>query len=81
MGVFIFLSVSDFTGAEVKSKGFNVLMVGDTSVGKSSFMKRAQSGKFSLDLPASVGKTLIFTHLYSCIYAEIDRIMLHKYIL
>uniref|UniRef100_A0AAQ6IRN6 Transforming acidic coiled-coil-containing protein C-terminal domain-containing protein n=1 Tax=Anabas testudineus TaxID=64144 RepID=A0AAQ6IRN6_ANATE len=47
--------VGDSTGADVKSNGYNVLMVGDTSVGKTSFMKRAQSGKFSLDLPASVG--------------------------
>ncbi|XP_034537696.1 ras-related protein Rab-44 isoform X2 [Notolabrus celidotus] len=34
---------------------YNVVMVGDSSVGKTSYMKRAQSGKFSLDLPASVG--------------------------
>ncbi|XP_029356973.1 uncharacterized protein rab44 isoform X3 [Echeneis naucrates] len=42
-------------GAHASSKTYNVLMVGDSSVGKTSFMKRAQSGKFSLDLPASVG--------------------------
>ncbi|KAM9361890.1 uncharacterized protein rab44 [Symphorus nematophorus] len=42
-------------GAALKSKSYNVMMVGDSSVGKTSFMKRAQSGKFSLDLPASVG--------------------------
>ncbi|KAM8916519.1 uncharacterized protein rab44 [Spinachia spinachia] len=40
---------------DLKSNAYNVMMVGDSSVGKSSFMKRAQSGKFSLDLPASVG--------------------------
>ncbi|KAK5872534.1 hypothetical protein PBY51_013224 [Eleginops maclovinus] len=41
--------------ADLKSNAYNVMMVGDSSVGKTSFMKRAQSGKFSLDLPASVG--------------------------
>uniref|UniRef100_A0A3Q4HH21 RAB44, member RAS oncogene family n=1 Tax=Neolamprologus brichardi TaxID=32507 RepID=A0A3Q4HH21_NEOBR len=34
---------------------YNVVMIGDSSVGKTSFMKRAQSGKFSLDIPASIG--------------------------
>lgn len=81
MYVFIFLSVGDSTGADVKSNGYNVLMVGDTSVGKTSFMKRAQSGKFSLDLPASVGKIPIFTQCKFYKYAEIDRWMLHKYVL
>ncbi|XP_063324248.1 titin-like [Pelmatolapia mariae] len=38
-----------------KSKRYNVVMIGDSSVGKTSFMKRAQSGKFSLDIPASIG--------------------------
>ncbi|KAM7006452.1 uncharacterized protein rab44 [Tautogolabrus adspersus] len=38
-----------------RSKFYNVVMVGDSSVGKTSFMKRAQSGKFSLEIPASVG--------------------------
>ncbi|XP_026162165.1 uncharacterized protein rab44 isoform X3 [Mastacembelus armatus] len=42
-------------GADVKSTRYNVLMVGDASVGKTSFMKRAQNGKFSLDIPSSVG--------------------------
>ena len=42
--------------ADHKANAYNVMMVGDSSVGKTSFMKRAQSGKFSLDLPASVGK-------------------------
>ncbi|XP_032362765.1 uncharacterized protein rab44 isoform X3 [Etheostoma spectabile] len=41
--------------ANLQSNTYNVIMVGDSSVGKTSFMKRAQSGKFSLDLPASVG--------------------------
>ncbi|XP_018541254.1 uncharacterized protein rab44 isoform X2 [Lates calcarifer] len=49
------VSLGDLTGANARSKGYNVLMVGDSSVGKTSFMKRAQSGKFSLDIPASVG--------------------------
>ncbi|KAK2915124.1 hypothetical protein Q8A73_005718 [Channa argus] len=47
--------VGESTGAAVGLKSFNVMMVGDTSVGKTSFMKRAHSGKFSFDLPASVG--------------------------
>uniref|UniRef100_A0A1A7XUR3 RAB44, member RAS oncogene family n=1 Tax=Iconisemion striatum TaxID=60296 RepID=A0A1A7XUR3_9TELE len=37
------------------SDSYNVVMIGDSCVGKTSFMKRAQSGKFSLDIPASVG--------------------------
>ncbi|MEQ2260211.1 hypothetical protein XENORESO_008814 [Xenotaenia resolanae] len=38
-----------------KSDCYNVVMIGESCVGKTSFMKRAQSGKFSLELPASVG--------------------------
>uniref|UniRef100_A0A3Q3E2F4 Ras-related protein Rab-37-like n=1 Tax=Labrus bergylta TaxID=56723 RepID=A0A3Q3E2F4_9LABR len=38
-----------------RSNSYNVVMVGDSSVGKTSFMKRAQSGKFSLEIPASIG--------------------------
>uniref|UniRef100_A0A8D3CQ67 Uncharacterized protein n=1 Tax=Scophthalmus maximus TaxID=52904 RepID=A0A8D3CQ67_SCOMX len=49
------ISLGDSRGADVRSKSFNVLLVGNSSVGKTSFMKRAQSGKFSLDLAASVG--------------------------
>lgn len=41
--------------ADLRSNAYNVMMIGDSSVGKTSFIKRAQSGKFSLDLPASVG--------------------------
>lgn len=37
-----------------------MVLVGESSVGKSSFMKRALSGKFALDIPASVGKAVIF---------------------
>ncbi|XP_041836303.1 uncharacterized protein rab44 [Melanotaenia boesemani] len=40
---------------DLSSNSYNVVMVGDSCVGKTSFMKRAQNGKFSLDLPASVG--------------------------
>ncbi|KAM8756086.1 uncharacterized protein rab44 isoform 2-T2 [Acanthopagrus schlegelii] len=49
------LSLGSSRGAASRSNRYNVLMVGDSSVGKTSFIKRAQSGKFSLDLPASVG--------------------------
>ncbi|XP_070815843.1 ras-related protein Rab-44 isoform X2 [Chaetodon trifascialis] len=48
-------SLGSSRGAALPSNRYNVLMVGDSSVGKTSFMKRAQSGKFSLDLPASIG--------------------------
>ncbi|XP_028302562.1 ras-related protein Rab-26 isoform X2 [Gouania willdenowi] len=40
---------------ETSTNHYNVLMIGDTSVGKTSFIKRAQSGKFSLAVPSSVG--------------------------
>lgn len=55
--------VSDFfvtSAGTNKSNGYNVVLIGESSVGKSSFMKRALSGKFTLDIPASVGKTVIF---------------------
>ncbi|XP_053172023.1 ras and EF-hand domain-containing protein [Scomber japonicus] len=45
------LSLGDSRGAG----RYNVVMIGDSNVGKTSFMKRAQSGKFSFDIPASVG--------------------------
>ncbi|XP_056292957.1 uncharacterized protein rab44 isoform X2 [Pseudoliparis swirei] len=41
--------------ADLRSNAYNVMMVGDSSVGKTSFMRRAQSGKFSLDIPPSIG--------------------------
>ncbi|XP_008283889.1 filaggrin [Stegastes partitus] len=41
--------------AGLKSASYHVVMIGDSSVGKTSFMKRAQTGKFSLDIPASIG--------------------------
>ncbi|KAI3370025.1 hypothetical protein L3Q82_024822 [Scortum barcoo] len=49
------LSLGNPREVDLRSSRYNVVMVGDSSVGKTSFMKRAQSGKFSLDLPASVG--------------------------
>ncbi|XP_054883117.1 ras-related protein Rab-44 isoform X2 [Poeciliopsis prolifica] len=48
------LSFGAASGAD-KSEGYNVVMIGESCVGKTSFMKRAQSGKFFLDIPASVG--------------------------
>ncbi|XP_014837583.1 PREDICTED: uncharacterized protein LOC106914910 isoform X1 [Poecilia mexicana] len=48
------LSFGATSGAD-KSDGYNVVMIGESCVGKTSFMRRAQSGKFSLDIPASVG--------------------------
>ncbi|XP_041638220.1 uncharacterized protein rab44 [Cheilinus undulatus] len=38
-----------------RSNSYNVVMVGDSCVGKTAFMKRAVVGKFSTDLPASCG--------------------------
>lgn len=71
--VFVCISAGGFKGEGLRSNSYNVIMIGDSSVGKTSFMKRAQSGKFSLDLPASVGKILIFIQQYCqivCKYAE-----------
>ncbi|XP_069392633.1 uncharacterized protein rab44 isoform X2 [Paralichthys olivaceus] len=48
-------SLGDSRGADIRSKSYNVLLVGNSSVGKTSLMKRARSGKFSYDVPASVG--------------------------
>uniref|UniRef100_A0A096LW91 RAB44, member RAS oncogene family n=1 Tax=Poecilia formosa TaxID=48698 RepID=A0A096LW91_POEFO len=48
------LSFGATSGAD-KSDSYNVVMIGESCVGKTSFMRRAQSGKFSLDIPASVG--------------------------
>ncbi|XP_034725715.1 uncharacterized protein rab44 isoform X2 [Etheostoma cragini] len=48
-------SLGNSRAANLQSNTYHVIMVGDSSVGKTSFMKRAQSGKFSLELPASVG--------------------------
>ena len=62
---FFLFSAGNPKAADLRSNAYNVMMVGDSSVGKTSFMKRAQSGKFSLDIPASVGKILIFILSYS----------------
>lgn len=56
--VLIFMSAGSVRGGGHQSNRYNVIMIGDSSVGKTSFMKRAQSGKFSLDLPSSIGKIL-----------------------
>ncbi|KAM9859351.1 uncharacterized protein rab44 [Aulostomus maculatus] len=37
-----------------KGNTYNVVMVGDSGVGKTSFMRRAQTGKFSMDIPSSI---------------------------
>lgn len=58
------LSLGYTRGANPSDVTHDVVMIGDSCVGKTSFMKRAQSGKFSLDLPASVG-------LDSCIWTVI----------
>ncbi|XP_042363885.1 uncharacterized protein rab44 isoform X2 [Plectropomus leopardus] len=48
-------SLGNSEGADLRSNALNVMMIGDSSVGKTSFIKRAQSGKFSLDIPPSIG--------------------------
>lgn len=71
--LFVCISAGGFKEEGLRSNSYNVIMIGDSSVGKTSFMKRAQSGKFSLDLPASVGKILIFIQRHRqivCKYAE-----------
>uniref|UniRef100_UPI003AAF55E1 ras-related protein Rab-44 n=1 Tax=Centroberyx gerrardi TaxID=166262 RepID=UPI003AAF55E1 len=40
---------------DLRPNCYNVVMVGNSNVGKTSFMKRVQSGMFSLDFCASVG--------------------------
>lgn len=51
------------SGEALPSKRYNVILIGDSSVGKTSFMKRVETGMFSLDLPASVGKKSVFVSL------------------
>ncbi|XP_054639728.1 uncharacterized protein rab44 [Dunckerocampus dactyliophorus] len=41
--------------SDLRAKTYNVVLVGDSCVGKTSFMRRAQNGKFYPDMPASVG--------------------------
>lgn len=48
-----------FFNSAGEDNNYNVVMVGNSGVGKTSFMRRAQNGKFSQDLPASVGKSLV----------------------
>lgn len=43
------------SGFDRSAVRYEVVMIGDSSVGKTSFIQRAQSGKFSLDIPASIG--------------------------
>ncbi|XP_060925134.1 uncharacterized protein rab44 [Limanda limanda] len=50
-----FSLAGDSKGAVIGSKRYNVMLVGDSSVGKTSLMQRAQSGKFSFEIPASIG--------------------------
>ncbi|CAB1438038.1 unnamed protein product [Pleuronectes platessa] len=50
-----FSLAGDSRGADIGSKRYNVMLVGDSSVGKTSLMQRAQSGKFSFEIPASIG--------------------------
>ncbi|KAK7916587.1 hypothetical protein WMY93_012348 [Mugilogobius chulae] len=42
-------------GYDPNASKYEVIMIGDSSVGKTSFMQRAQTGKFSPDVPASIG--------------------------
>ncbi|KAJ0023905.1 hypothetical protein NQD34_003804 [Periophthalmus magnuspinnatus] len=42
-------------GYDLSVSKYEVVMIGDSSVGKTSFMQRAQSGRFSPDVPASIG--------------------------
>ncbi|KAK0154978.1 Ras-related protein Rab-44 [Merluccius polli] len=44
-----------FDKCELRENCFNVVMVGSSNVGKTSFMKRIQSGSFSSDFSASIG--------------------------
>lgn len=43
------------SGFDPSAIRYEVVMIGDSSVGKTSFIQRAQSGKFSPDVPASIG--------------------------
>lgn len=60
MSVFVFISAGSPGAEDVKSTSYSVIMVGNSNVGKTSFMRRVLSGTFSSDLPSSVGKTLFF---------------------
>uniref|UniRef100_A0A8C6V321 Uncharacterized protein n=1 Tax=Neogobius melanostomus TaxID=47308 RepID=A0A8C6V321_9GOBI len=43
------------SGLDRSACRYEVVMIGDSSVGKTSFIQRAQSGTFSSDVPASIG--------------------------
>ncbi|RVE73264.1 hypothetical protein OJAV_G00047530 [Oryzias javanicus] len=49
------LVFADPRGSDLKSDSYNVVLIGDSSVGKTSFMKRAQNGKFYSEVQASIG--------------------------
>ncbi|XP_034022310.1 uncharacterized protein rab44 isoform X2 [Thalassophryne amazonica] len=48
-------SLGNTKGIDVTPQCYSIVMVGNSGVGKTSFMKRAQSGAFSSDVCASVG--------------------------
>lgn len=60
MAVFVFISARNPGAEDLKSNSYSVIMVGNSNVGKTSFMRRVLNGRFSSDLPSSVGKTLFF---------------------
>ncbi|KAF6730913.1 Ras-related protein Rab-44 [Oryzias melastigma] len=49
------LVFADPRGSDLISDSYNVVLIGDSSVGKTSFMKRAQNGKFYSEVQASIG--------------------------
>lgn len=54
--VLVFISAGSSGDGGVNSNSYNVVMVGNSSVGKTSFMRRVQNGRFFSDLPSSIGK-------------------------
>lgn len=57
MVVFVYLSAVSAGAEDGKSNHYSVIMVGNSNVGKTSFMRRLLSGTFSSKLPSSVGKS------------------------
>lgn len=55
---FVFIWAGSSRAEDVKSSSYSVIMVGNSNVGKTSFIKRVLNGRFSSDLPSSVGETL-----------------------
>ncbi|XP_020557097.2 uncharacterized protein rab44 isoform X1 [Oryzias latipes] len=47
--------VGDPRASGLTADSYNVVLIGDSSVGKTSFMKRAQNGKFFSEVQASIG--------------------------